>query len=84
MVHNIGANSPRRGGGGRRPAGGLRRALAAATLATTAITVVGGVGGVAATAAGASGSRVLLVGTYHGHAGQYSTIQAAVERGQAR
>ncbi len=79
VVHNIGANSPRRGGGGRRPTGGLRRALAAATLAATAVAVVGGVGGAVATAAGASGSKVLLVGTYHGHAGQYSTIQAAVD-----
>ncbi len=36
----------------------------------------------ASTAAGAQGPRVLRVGTYHGIAGQYATIQAAVDAAQ--
>jgi len=75
MKRNIGAISSRRESGGQRPVGGLRRALAAAALATTAMVVAGGA---TASVAGAASSKVLLVGTYNGHAGQYTTIQAAV------
>jgi hypothetical protein len=52
------------------------------TMATTLLAsmVVLTLGGVAATgAAAASSSKVLLVGTFNGHKGQYSTIQSAVE-----
>lgn len=61
---------------GRRP--GAVRMLAATASAALAATGLVGVAATGTTAAATSSGRVLLVGTYHGHRGQYSTIQAAV------
>ena len=70
--------TPRHG----RDALGGGRWWSAAAAAVAAVAVGGGLsaaaGVAAAPAAGASGSRVLLVGTYHGHKGQYDSVQAAV------
>jgi hypothetical protein len=46
-------------------------------VAAVVITAV--VAGAVLSACSSSGSDVLLVGTYHGHKGQYSSIQAAVD-----
>lgn len=56
------------------------RSVAVASIAATSLTAAGLVAGGAATGAvaGASSSKVLLVGTYDGHKGQYTSIQAAV------
>ena len=64
----------------RRDRRGGRRWPRAAAVASAAV-VAGGLSaaaGATATTAGASSGRVLLVGTYHGHKGQYDSIQAAV------
>jgi hypothetical protein len=55
--------------------------VAVASLAAASLIATGMVAGVAAssTVAGATSSKVLLVGTYHGKKGQYTTIQAAVD-----
>ena len=52
--------------------------IGAVALVAAALTAAAGSGPAAAAAAATSSSHVLLVGTFDGHAGQYATIQAAV------
>ena len=70
--------TPRLGGRGRKSAGTKVRAGAAAFAA---VAVVAGLAVATSQAiAGASTTpKVLLVGTYHGHKGQYTTIQKAAD-----
>ena len=58
----------------RRPNPGRRTFSAAGTLAALVLA-----GSALAACSSSSGPAVLLVGTYHGHAGPYRTIQAAVD-----
>ena len=60
------------------PRGWVRRG----TMIVGACTLVAGLlaaCGSSSTASGSSGGQVLLVGTFHGHAGGYKTIQSAVD-----
>ncbi len=59
----------------RRTSVTRRLAAVAATLLTGSV--------LASCSSGGSSPAVLLVGTYHGHAGQYSTIQSAVDAAHA-
>ena len=52
--------------------------IGAVALVAAALTAAAGSGPAAAAAPATSASHVLLVGTFDGHAGQYATIQAAV------
>lgn len=53
---------------------------AALAVAATALALTSGtLSSRSSASAASSGDRVLLVGTFHGHAGQYRTIQAAVD-----
>jgi hypothetical protein len=56
-----------------------RRRYWRGTAAVAAAALVGSTLAVGASGASASSSKVLLVGTYHGKAGAYRTIQAAVD-----
>ncbi len=58
----------------KRAAGRVRTATIAAALCAVTVATAGCVP--------RHGHRVLLVGTYHGHAGQYSNVQAAVDAAQ--
>ncbi len=55
-----------------------RRACRRAALGATVLTALV----LAGCSSGSSGPAVLLVGTFHGTAGQYSSIQAAVDAAQ--
>jgi pectin methylesterase-like acyl-CoA thioesterase len=59
---------------------GKTKTLGARLIASLVAVVLGG--GVLAACSGSSSPAVLLVGTYHGHAGQYTSIQAAVDAAQ--
>ncbi len=55
----------------------LATAVAGVVLGTGLLAAGGS--SVSAAATGSSGGKVLLVGTFHGHAGKYKTIQSAVD-----
>ncbi|HUA96451.1 MAG TPA: hypothetical protein VMB82_13115 [Acidimicrobiales bacterium] len=71
--------TPRLGGRGRKSAGAKARATAAAFAAVTVVAGLSVATSPGIAGAGTTTPKVLLVGTYHGHKGQYTTVQKAVD-----
>src|SRR5271168_988053 len=59
-----------------------RSALWGRLVAGAGATLLGGCALAACSSSGTPSSTVLLVGSYHGHTGQYDSIQAAVNAAQ--